>query len=207
MPGCSPRRAGSARQRPMNSRSPDAEPRGQPTVRGHELLGRVRLVPGRDRRVRREDDTRAHGFERVLEATRRPRPPRAASSSAASAGWPSFRCRTAGSIPSARRTRTPPIPSRPYCASLTAGCTRTGVPSSTAARGRSPARRRRAAAAARGRRPRARPRTRAAPKRSDASSRSGDPSGRAPGPSAGSCGSLASQYSCCRPVTSSRWRK
>ena len=46
----------------------EPQPPGQPAVRGHELLGRVRLVPGRDRRVRREDDTRAHGFERVLEA-------------------------------------------------------------------------------------------------------------------------------------------
>ena len=45
------------------------------------------------------------------------RSPSPASSSGASAAWPSLRWTTAGSIPRARSARTPPTPSRMYCES------------------------------------------------------------------------------------------
>ena len=92
---------GTSRQRSRNASSRDAEPRGELAERLDELLRRVALVAGLERRVRREDDVPAHALERLLERHARPRRARAARSSAASAGWPSFRCTTAGSMPSA----------------------------------------------------------------------------------------------------------
>ena len=134
-------------------------------------------------------------------AARRGRSRRAANSSAASAGWPSFRCMTAGSIPSAsqhagaarsRAGRTARAARR--------GCPRRAEPTSSAARRRSRAPPRRGGAAARARRRRARPGSAAASRRAATSSLSGVPSALVTRAIGSDFGSDSSQYSCWRPA-------
>ena len=68
------------------------------------------LVAGRDRRVDREDAVAPDARPRRRRAPRRRRRARAARSPSRNAEWPSLRCQTAGSMPSARMARTPPTP-------------------------------------------------------------------------------------------------
>ena len=111
--------AGCARARSAPRSGSDLLRARRPSAR-FDLLGGIGVVARGHRRVRREHGARARGGQR--ESSESPsRSAGAASSSGASAAWPSFRWTTPGSIPSARSARTPPTPSRTYCARRVSG--------------------------------------------------------------------------------------
>ena len=79
-----------------------------------DLVGRVGVVAGGHGRVGREDGAAADGLERVVGRAALGLARVRASSSVANAAWPSLRCTTPGSTPSACSARTPPMPSSRY---------------------------------------------------------------------------------------------
>ena len=197
------------RQRSRNSSSVDPEPSGEIAERLEELPRRVGLVPGRHRRVRREDGAAARRLERLVDRRLRARPARAAISSAASAGMALVEVDDGGLDPERsqhphaadpEQRRTAPSRDRPVALVQPRGRpARDGVVLRHA--------RCRAGAAARGPTSTRQtlegdsPRRRRRP-----SSRNGAPSGARHGPSA-ALRVVVSQYSCWRPERSRRCRK
>ena len=124
----------------------------------------------------------------------------ASSSNTASAGWPSFRCTTDGSMPSARSARTPPTPSTRVLRQAdraVALVEARGDPAADRAvlrRGRC-----RAGTAARGRRRRARPAPTTSSSSTGTRTVSGCPSAPVTRTQGRRSGSVSSQYSCWQP--------
>ena len=100
----------------------DAHLAGDARQHAGHLVGRVGVVAGRHRGVRGEDGAAPDGLERLVGRAAVGLAGRSAPARAhASAAWPSLRCTTPGSTPSACSARTPPMPSSAYWARRSVG--------------------------------------------------------------------------------------